>query len=83
MILIFFDRTEDKRKMTAESKLNPLVPANFFSNFLTKIGGKVQCMNRLGNLNVQSRHSIFDHGRGQKKIRISEYGWAVSQTSPI
>ena len=34
---------------------NPLVPGDFFlSIFLTKIGAKVHCMNRLGNLKVQS-----------------------------
>ena len=37
----------------------------FSSNFFTKFGGKVHCMNRLGNLNVQSWHSIFDHTRGK------------------
>ena len=47
-----------------------------------KIGGKVHCMNRLGNLKVESRHSIFDHARG-KKVRTSEYGRAEPPTSPI
>ena len=47
--------------------VNPLVTGNFFSsNFLTKICGEVNWMNRLGNLKVQSRHSTFDHARGQK-----------------
>ena len=37
------------------SQFNPLVPGNFFSsNFFPKLGGKVHCMNRLGNLKVQS-----------------------------
>ena len=63
--------------------INPLVPGYFFlSNFLMKIGGKVHCMNRLGNLKVESRHSIFDHARG-KKVRTSIYGRAEPPTSPI
>ena len=53
--------------MTQLCFLNPLVPGDFFSNFFTKIGGEVHCMNRNWNLKVQSWHSIFDHARGKKK----------------
>ena len=47
--------------------INPLMPGDLFSNFFTKIGEEVHCMNRNRNLKVQSWHSIFDHARGQKK----------------
>ena len=51
------------------------MPGDFFSsNFLMKIGGKVHYMNRLGNLKVESRHSIFDHARGKKKSVLQNTG---------
>ena len=59
---------------------NPLVPGDFSSsNFFTKLGGKVQCMNRLGHLEVQSRHSIFDHTRGKKKSVLQSKGGLYPQ----
>ena len=34
----------------------------------------MHCMNRLGNLKVESRHSIFDHARGKKKSVLQNTG---------
>ena len=60
--------------------INPLVPGNIFlSNFLTKIGGKVHCMNRNRNLKVQSHHSFFDHARGKIKSVLQNTGGLYPQ----
>ena len=60
------------------------MPGDFFlSNFLTKIGGKVHCMNRLGNLKVQSRHTIFDHARCRKKSVLQSTGRLYPQLNQL
>ena len=73
LFLLYFIKV--KYREIQKILFNPLVPGDFFlSNFLMKIGGKVHCMKRLGNLKVESWHSIFDHARGKKKSVLQNTG---------
>ena len=67
-------------EINRHTEVNPSVPGDFFlSNFLTKIGGKVHCMNRKRNLKVQSHHSFFDHARGKIKSVFQSTGGLYPQ----